>query len=62
MARWKTFLSNEHVTVSWEFAKRYLKDSQTLSLRSNIMWCADKQMKKYEALSITPLQLVQSNM
>ena len=30
VARWKPLFSNRHMTAHLEFAKRYLKDSQTM--------------------------------
>jgi hypothetical protein len=35
-ARWRTLLSKRHMTAHLEFAKMYLKDSQTM--RNKILW------------------------
>ena len=39
VARWKLLLSKRHMTAHLEFAKRYLKDSQTMR---NKMICSDE--------------------
>ena len=36
VARWKPLLSKRHMTARLEFAKRHLKDSQTMT--NNILW------------------------
>ena len=36
VARWKPILSKRHMTAQLEFAKRHLKDSQTI--RNKIFW------------------------
>ena len=43
--RWKPLLSKRHITVHLEFAKRHLKDSQTM--RNEIIWSVETKIELF---------------
>uniref|UniRef100_A0A674F213 PPFIA binding protein 1b n=1 Tax=Salmo trutta TaxID=8032 RepID=A0A674F213_SALTR len=45
VARWKPLLSKRHMTARLEFAKRHLKDSQTM--RNKIVWFDETQIELF---------------
>ena len=45
VARWKPFLSKKHMIARLEFAKRHLKDSQTM--RNKILWSDETKMELF---------------
>jgi hypothetical protein len=45
VARWKLLLSKRHMTACSEFAKRYLKDSQTM--RNRILWSDETKIELF---------------
>ncbi|KAG2456602.1 TC1A transposase, partial [Polypterus senegalus] len=45
VARWKPFLSKRHMAARLEFAKRHLKDSQTV--RNNILWSNETKIELF---------------
>uniref|UniRef100_A0AAZ3QIE1 Transposable element Tc1 transposase n=1 Tax=Oncorhynchus tshawytscha TaxID=74940 RepID=A0AAZ3QIE1_ONCTS len=45
VARWKTILSKRHMTASLEFAKRLLKDTQTM--RNKILWSGENKIELF---------------
>ncbi|KAK3543117.1 hypothetical protein QTP70_011653 [Hemibagrus guttatus] len=45
VARWKPFLSKRHMMADLEFAKRHLKDSQTM--RNTILWSDETKIELF---------------
>jgi hypothetical protein len=45
VARWKPLLSKRHMTARLEFAKRHLKDSQTM--RNKILWSDETKIELF---------------
>ena len=45
VARWKQLLSKRHLTACLEFAKRHLKDSQTM--RNKILWSDETKIEYF---------------
>jgi hypothetical protein len=45
VARWKPLLSERHMTAHLEFAKRHLKDSQTM--RYKIIWSVETKIELF---------------
>jgi hypothetical protein len=45
VARWKPLLSKRHMTASLEFAKRHLKDSQTMT--NKILWSDETKIELF---------------
>ena len=45
MARWKPLLRKRHMTTCLEFAKRHVKDSE--SMRQNILWSDEDKIKLF---------------
>jgi hypothetical protein len=45
VARWKPLLSKRHMTACLEFAKRHIKDSQTM--RNKILWSDENKIELF---------------